>query len=134
MAYAFLFPAFLIVGIFGLFQILFAAFESTRRGLNNIIGPYTGLGNYVQAIGDLAYVLFFWGAALLVFLAGRGVVEAVQLARERDENAWQWALPGVVIGAGLSGLVYFIFRLLPLALDVPSRLRGRNNTPKTSGG
>ena len=130
MAYAFLFPAFLIVGIFGLFPLLFAAFESTRRGLNNIIGPYTGLGNYVQAIGDLAYLLFFWGSALLVFLALRGIVATVKLARERNENAWRWALPGVVIGAGLAGLIYFIFRLLPLALDVPSQLRGRNNTPE----
>src|SRR5688572_7775780 len=63
LAYAFLFPAFLIVGLFGLFPLLFAAFESTRRGLNNIIGPYNGLGNYVQAIGDLAYVVFFWSSA-----------------------------------------------------------------------
>jgi multiple sugar transport system permease protein len=130
MAYAFLFPAFLIVGIFGLFPILFAAFESTRRGLNNIIGPYTGLGNYVQAIGDLAYVLFFWGSVLLVFLGLKGVVQTVQVARERNENAWRWALPGVVIGAGVAGLVYFIFRLLPMALEVPSQLRGRNNTPE----
>jgi multiple sugar transport system permease protein len=130
MAYAFLFPAFLIVGIFGLFPLLFAAFESTRRGLNNIIGPYTGLGNYVQAIADLAYVLFFWGAVLLIFMAIRGIVQAVQLARERGENAWRWALPGVVIGAGVTGLGYFILRILPMALEVPSQLRGRNNTPE----
>lgn len=130
MAYAFLFPAFLIVGIFGLFPLLFAAFESTRRGLNDIIGPYHGLGNYVQAIADLAYVLFFWGAVLLLFLAIRGIVEAVKLARERGENAWRWALPGVVIGAGITGLGYFILRLLPMALEVPSQLRGRNNTPE----
>jgi multiple sugar transport system permease protein len=130
MAYAFLFPAFLIIGIFGIFPLLFAAFESTRRGLNNIIGPYTGLGNYVTAIADLAYVLFFWGSVLLIFLAIRGIVQAVQLARERGENAWRWALPGVVIGAGVTGLGYFILRLLPMALEVPSQLRGRNNTPE----
>lgn len=130
LAYIFLFPAFLIVGIFGLFPLLFAAFESTRRGLNNVIGPYTGLGNYVQAIGDLAYVLFFGCALLLLFLAGRGIVEAVRIARERNENAWRWALPGILMGAGLAGLLVFIFRFLPLALEVPSQLRGRNNTPE----
>lgn len=130
LAYAFLFPAFLIVTIFGLFPLLFAAFESTRRGLNNIIGPYAGLGNYVQAIGDLAYVLFFWLSALFVFMAIRGVIQTVQLARERNENAWRWALPGIVVGAGLSGLLYFIFTALPLALEVPGQLRGRNNTPE----
>ena len=130
LAYAFLFPAFLIVGVFGLFPLLFAAFESTRGGLNNIIGPYRGLGNYVTAIGDLTYVLFFWGSILLIFLAIRGVVQAAQHARERNENSWQWALPGIVTGAGIAGLGYFILRLLPLALEVPSQLRGRNNTPE----
>ncbi len=131
LAYAFLFPAFLIVGIFGLFPILFASYQSTLRGLNNIVGPYTGLGNYIQAIADLTYVLFFWSAALLCIFAVRGIVQAVNLARERDENAWRWALPGVLIGASLGGFVVFIFRLLPLALAVPSQMRGRNNTPGT---
>lgn len=130
LAYAFLAPAFIIVIIFGLFPLLFAAFQSTRRGLNNIIGPYTGLGNYVQAIGDLAYVLFFWGAVFLIYVAIRGVVQSATVARERNENIWQWAASGLVIGAGISGLGYFIFRLLPMALAVPSQLRGRNNTPE----
>ena len=130
MAYAFLAPAFIIVGVFGLFPLVFAAFESTRRGLNNILGPYTGLGNYVQAIGDLAYVVFFWGAVLLIYMAFRGISSAVQLARERNENAWRWAGPGVVTGVGVAGFGYFILRFLPLALDVPSQLRGRNNTPE----
>ncbi len=130
LAYTFLLPAFLIVGTFGLFPLLFAAFESTRRGLNNVIGPYTGLGNYVQAIGHLAYVLFFWITVLFVYLAVRGIVDAVKLARERQEPVWRWTLPGVIIGAGISGLLVFIFRFLPLALEVPGQLRGRNNTPE----
>ncbi|HXF64200.1 MAG TPA: ABC transporter permease subunit [Caldilineaceae bacterium] len=128
LAYLFLLPAFLIVGLFGLFPILFAAFESTLRGLNQIVGPYTGLGNYVQAIGDLAYVLFFWVSAILVFLAGRGLVQAARLAFERREPFWSWLLPGVLIGSGLAALALFIFRLLPLVLDIPSQMRGRNNT------
>lgn len=130
LAYLFLFPAFLIVGVFGLFPLLFAAFESTRRGLNNILGPYAGLGNYVQAIGDLAYVLFFWGAVGLIIFALRNIFNTVQLARERHENAWYWAMPGIVIGAGVVGFGYFLLTLMPLALAVPSQLRGRNNTPE----
>jgi multiple sugar transport system permease protein len=58
------------------------------------------------------------------------VVEAVKVAQERSENAWRWALPGVVTGVGLLGLVYFIFHTLPLLLEVPGQLRGRNNTPE----
>jgi multiple sugar transport system permease protein len=128
LAYVFLLPAFLIVGIFGLFPILFAAYESTLRGLNQIVGAYTGLGNYVQAIGDLAYVLFFWLAAILVFLAIRSVAQGARLASARRERFWVWALPGSIIGAGLVASALFIFRLLPLALEIPSQMRGRDNT------
>lgn len=128
LAYAFLLPSFVIIGLFGLFPILFAAFESTLRGLNKIVGTYDGLGNYVQAIGYLTYVLFFWSAALLIYIAVRGVVDAAQLARSRGDSIWPWALPGVLIGAGLALFVNFIFRALPLVLDIPNQMRGRNNT------
>lgn len=129
LAYAFLFPAFLIVGLFGLFPILFAAFESTLRGLNKIVGTYDGLYNYLQAIGYLTYVLFFWSAAILLFFAGRSVYDTVVLAHSRKDSPWAWALPGVLIGAGLALFVNFIFRALPLVLDIPSQMRGRDNTP-----
>lgn len=128
LAYAFLFPAFLIVGLFGLFPILFAAFESTLSGLNKIVGNYIGLGNYVKAIAELAYVLFFWVAAVLIFLAVRGVRQAAHLTRERSEPLWRWALPGALIGVGVSLLVVFIYRLLPELLTISSQLRGRRNT------
>lgn len=130
MAYVFLFPAFLIVGIFGLFPILFAAFQSTLRGLNRIVGTYDGLGNFVIAVGDLTYVLFFGAAALLLFFGGRGILEAVRDARDRGQNAWPWALPGVIIGSALALATLLTFRLLPLLLEIPGRLRGRNNTPE----
>lgn len=128
LAYAFLLPAILIVGTFGLFPILFAAFESTLRGLNRIVGTYDGLGNYVQAIGDLTYILCFWLSVFLVFAAGRSVYGAQKSAGARGESAWRWALPGVVIGVGLGLGVAFIFRLLPPLLETSSQLRGRGNT------
>jgi multiple sugar transport system permease protein len=130
LAYLFLFPAFLIVGLFGLFPLLFSAYQSTLSGLNKIVGTYVGLGNYVRAIDSLAYVLFFWIAAILVYLGIGGVVQAVVTARARRENAWPWALPGVVIGVSLALFVLFIFRILPQLLSISSQLRGRNNTPE----
>lgn len=130
LAYTFLLPAIVIVGLFGLFPILFAAYESTLRGLNKIVGTYTGLGNYVQAIGELAYVLFFWLAAILIFMAGRSIADARQTARERRESFWRWSPAGILIGVGLALLVAFVFRLLPALLDISNKLRGHNNTPE----
>ncbi len=128
LAYLFLFPAFLIIGVFGLFPLLFAAYESTLVGLNKIVGRYSGLSNYVKAVDNLAYVLFFWLAALLVYLALRSVTQARRAALEKRRSFWIWALPGTVIGAGLLLFIYFIFRALPAVLDVPRLMRTQGRT------
>lgn len=130
LAYLFLFPAFLIVGIFGLFPLLFAAFQSSLRGLNRIVGTYDGLGNYVRAIDTLAYVLFFWIAGLLVFVAIRQLRAIYLESEETGEPAWRWALPGTLIGVSVALGVVFTFRLLPELLDIPNQLRGAANTPE----
>jgi ABC-type sugar transport system permease subunit len=128
LAYLFLLPAFLIVGTFGIFPLLFAAFQSSLRGLNRIVGTYDGLGNYERAIDSLAYVLFFWIAALLVYVAVRRLVAVKQMADEKQENPWRWAIPGTLLGVSSALFVVFIFRFLPEMLDVPNQMRGAANT------
>ena len=130
LAYAFLFPAFLIVGLFGIFPLIFASYQSTLRGLNKINGNFDGLFNYVKAIDDLAYVLFFWLAALLVFLAIRTLVRADREAKEERRPFWLWALPGIAIGLGIALFILFIFRVLPPLLEVPSQMRGQGSNPQ----
>lgn len=129
LAYLFLLPAFTIVGLFGIFPLIFAAYQSTLRGLNKIAGTYDGLFNYVKAIDNLAYVLFFWLAALLVFLAVRSLVRAQREARQERRPLWIWALPGVMTGSGIALFIVFIFRLLPVLLDVPNQMRGVGSSP-----
>jgi ABC-type sugar transport system permease subunit len=128
LAYALLLPAVLIIGMFGLFPLIFAAYESSLRGLNRIVGDYDGLSNYVRAIGDLAYVLGFWLAALALYFAVRIVVRAVQTAQAKRQNPWPWLAPGVLNGLGLATLIIFIFRFLPALLLIPNQMRGADNT------
>ena len=130
LAYAFLLPAILIIGTFGLFPLLFAAYESTLRGLNKVVGTYDGLNNYVKAVGNLAYVVGFWVALLFAWFAGRIVVQAVRAAAQKGRTPWPWLLPGLLNGAGLAVFLVFVFRLLPALLEIPTKLRGRNNTPE----
>lgn len=130
LAYAFLLPSILIIGAFGLFPLIFAAYESTLRGLNKIVGEYDGLSNYVRAIGSLTYVLGFWLAVICFFFAARVVWQAVQAARERGQNPWPWLLPGLLNGAGLAVFLIFVFRYLPALLLIPGQLRGAENTPE----
>jgi multiple sugar transport system permease protein len=131
LAYAFLFPAFLIIGVFGLFPLVFAAYQSSLRGLNRIVGTYDGLGNYVRAVDSLTYVLAFWLAAVCVFVAIRTLMTTTRDAAAKGQNPWLWSVPGLLLGSGFALTIGFIFRLLPALLDVPNQLRGRNASDAT---
>lgn len=128
LAYVFLAPALVIIGLFGLFPLIFAAYESTLTGLNKIVGTYDGLGNYVKAIDNLTYVLGFWLAVICFYFAGQRVVTAVREGRAKGQNPLFWLPAGLLTGASLAAMIWFIFRLLPALLVIPQQLRGANNS------
>ncbi|MBK8051627.1 MAG: sugar ABC transporter permease [Anaerolineales bacterium] len=130
LAYLFLLPAFVIVGAFGLFPILFAAYQSTLRGVNKVVGTFDGLNNYIKAIDVLTYVLGFWGGVLLLYLAVRIVVQGRRQARARGEPFWRWLAPGLALGVTLLATLAWVIRLLPLLLSIPEQMRGARNTPE----
>ena len=121
-AYALLFPAFLIIFVFGLFPLAFSSYQSLLTGLNKVVGRYDGLGNYVKAIDNLAYVLGFWAAIALVYLAIQQIRKILPLARAEGLAAWLWALPGLFLAAGLLLFTRFFFTFLPEALQIPDKL------------
>ena len=128
LAYLFLLPAFFVVGLFGLFPLIFAAFMSTHRGLNKIPGTFDGLGNYIQAISDFTYLLGFWGAVILVVMALRTLWRGAAAAKAKGNGFWPWLAPGVAFGVMVVALLAWIIRLLPLLLDIPNQMRGARNT------
>ena len=123
LAYLFLLPAFLIVFIFGIYPIAFSVYQSSQRGLNKIVGTYTGMGNYVRAIGELAYVLGFWMALLLVFMAARQLWGARKMAFENDDRPWLLAFPAALLAIGFAIFTWSFFTLLPLLLGTGDQIR-----------
>lgn len=128
LAYAFLIPSILIIGLFGLFPLAFAAFESTLRGLNKVVGAYDGLGNYIRAVDNLAYVLGFWLAAAGAIFAVRGVMGVIEEQRQYQSRPWPWLLPGALVAVSVAIFARFVFMLLPALLEIPGKLRGQANT------
>lgn len=124
LAYILLLPSIIIIGLFGLFPLIFSAYQSTRAGLNNIVGRPDGFGQYTRAIGSLAYVLAFWLAFFFLIFAIRKLVALHRLGKSREENPWIWLPPGGVIGAGLALLLRFVFVFMPGLLEVGERLKG----------
>lgn len=130
LAYLFLLPAFVIIGTFGLFPLLFAAYQSTLKGINKVVGRFDGLGNYITAIDNLTYVLGLWGVIGLTLFAVWRVTDDRRKAAERAvatgraEPYWPWALPGVLLGGAVAAFVAWILTALPLFLSIPDNLRG----------
>ena len=123
LAYALLLPAFIIIFTFGIFPLAFSAYESTLTGLNKIVGTYVGLDNYVKAIDNLTYVVFFWLAIAFTFIGLQNLVKVRKLAAEREERPWLWSIPAILLSLGFALFVRFFFMFLPELLGVADKMR-----------
>ena len=124
LAYLFLSPAIIIIGLFGLFPLVFSAYQSTRAGLNNVVGRPDGLGQYVRAIDNLAYVLAFWMALFFIVVAIRQINELLATSRAKDENPWRWLLPGIFLAGGLVLILWLVFVFMPGLLEIGEKMVG----------
>jgi multiple sugar transport system permease protein len=125
-AYLFLLPAGIIIFVFALFPVAFAFFVSLHRW-RRFPEEYQGLDNYFEAIGGMAFVVFFWlaiGAALF------GAYTLWRLWRDTSDERQGLAflLPGALAAAAFLAFVNWFFALLPVVFGVPERLRGQDAT------
>lgn len=125
--YLFIAPSTILIFIFGIFPVFFALYVSLHKWRikrTEIIG----LENYVEAIGNLAYVMvFFLGIGALVgvyFL----LKKTIQLAREKGDAPWITILPGLAHAGLVAALIYWLFNLLPEVLGIADKLRGLERT------
>ena len=101
-AYLFLTPAVLIIFTFGIFPVFYAGYVSLYRWRIRQ-GEFQGLENFVSAMGDIAYLLFFAiAAAMLTYV----VITAINMHRQAKENDIPFAftflslIPGGLISVG----------------------------------
>ena len=116
-AYAFIAPAMLLLFTFGIFPIFYAAYASLFRWRIRQ-GEYQGLTNYVEAMGDVAYIFFGGVALVLVITAATTLWQSVQTARQQHiplRYPFGAYLPALIILAGstlllLRALTFFAQR------------------------
>lgn len=124
-AYAFLTPAFIIIFTFGLFPVAFAFFVSLHRWRRFPEG-WRGLDNYVNALGNFAYIAFFW-LAISAFIFG--IYTLWRLWKETDEakerSSLSLLIPGIALTATAFAFINWFFTVIPVIFDVPVRLRGQ---------
>jgi ABC-type sugar transport system permease subunit len=127
-AYAFLAPAGLLICLFGLFPVAFAFFVSLHKW-RRFPDEYVGLDNYEKALGNLGYILFFW-LAIGAFFGGVYILRRlIQILRERENKRDNlYLIPGIVSGIASLLLIDWVFKLIPVIMDIPRQVRGQDTT------
>jgi ABC-type sugar transport system permease subunit len=126
-AYLFLFPAGLLIFLFGIFPVAFAFFVSLHRW-RRFPEEYLGLENYVRSLGSVGYVLFFW-LALGALLYAALIIYRLWREQPRQYTSFLFFIPGLVNAAAGFLFVRWFFELLPIVLDIPQRIRGQERVP-----
>ena len=122
--YLYILPAFIIIGLFGLFPIGFAIYVSLFQWRINP-GDYIGLSNYVKALDNLAYVLSFWLVVILFYLVVKNIQKIINISNEHKEHPWLWFVPGTITTIGVVAFLRFIVLLLPEVLAISTKVRGQ---------
>ena len=126
-AYLFVFPAFLIIGTFGLFPLAFSVYVSLHRW-RIIPGKYLGLDQYVRALDSLAYVAGLWLVVLLAYAVVRSFLDAHHESKETGDHPWPWLAPALVTSAGIFLFVRFLVLLFPEVLAIAEKVKGVQRT------
>jgi multiple sugar transport system permease protein len=126
-SYLFIAPASILIFIFGIFPVGFALYVSLHKWRIKRT-DMINLDNYVNAIGNLAYiVVFFLGIGALVgiyFL----IRKIVKLAREHNDRPWLTILPGFINAVVAFAFLNWSYRVLPEVLGIADKLRGLKRT------
>jgi multiple sugar transport system permease protein len=122
-AYLMLAPAILLIFTFGIFPVGFALFVSLHKW-QLIQGPFLGLQNYTNAIGELTYVAMF--ALGLGGLIGAGLLlrRAARETTGLGTGLWGLALPGLGWAAATLAGFRWAFLQLPEVLGIANKIRG----------
>jgi ABC-type sugar transport system permease subunit len=123
----FVLPAFVIIGVFGIFPIGFAVYVSVHKWRISP-GRYLGLDNYTKALGNLAYVTFFFVSVVLIYLGVKAFLRVRQETKEHGGRLWVWVLPALVVAGGVIGLLRFAVILFPGILGVADKVKGQERT------
>ncbi len=125
-AYLFLAPAGLIIFVFGIFPVGFAFFVSLHEW-RRFPEEYTGLDNYQRALGNFAYVVFFWLAVGAIVYGLYSLYRSWHTGREQPRSIF-FLLPGLINAAAIMAVTNWFFTLLPVILEAPRRVQGQQRT------
>lgn len=122
-AYAFIAPATTLIFIFGIFPVGFALYVSLHKWRIKR-GDFNHLQNYVNAMGNLAYVVIFFLGILSLIGVYILIRKILRMARENEEQPWLTIIPGLVYAGTTFAFFRWFYAALPEVLGIADKLRG----------
>ena len=125
--YGLIAPAILLIFLFGIFPVAFALYVSLHKWLI-LRDEFIGLGNYVAALDNLAYIGAFalgLGAVYGGFILLRRIGQRAQIEGQRP---WLLAIPSGLFAAAILAFIRWVFFQLPEFLDIARKMRGLERT------
>jgi multiple sugar transport system permease protein len=122
-----IFPAALLVFVFGIFPVGFALYVSMHKWRLKR-GDFIGIDNYVRAVDNLIYVLLFAiavGALIGAFLTLRKLKRDFE---EWGESPWLLIIPAIAHCAAILAFLRWTVLLLPQVLDIANIIVGLEKT------
>ena len=126
-AYLMIAPAVLLIFLFGIFPVGFALYVSLHRW-QLVRGPFHGLANYINAMGNLTYVVLFIlgiGGLAGAFFALRRITRQ---AGKQAHQPWLFALPGLAFTAAILAWFRWMYLQTPEVLEIANEIRGLERT------
>ncbi len=126
-AYLMIFPAALLVFLFGIFPVGFALYVSMHKWRLKR-GDFIGIQNYVNAVDNMIYVLLF-AMAVGALLGSYFLVR--RLERDFDEwgeSPWFLVVPAIVHTATILAFIRWTVLILPQILDIANIIVGLEKT------
>jgi ABC-type sugar transport system permease subunit len=126
-AYLMIAPATILIFTFGIFPVGFAVFVSVHKWRLKR-GDFLGMDNYVRALDNLSFILFFGLAVGLLIYAYLSLRRMIRGSAEMGDKPWWLALPALVYASTAVGLIFWVFKLLPEVLDIADKIIGVEKT------
>lgn len=126
-AYLFLLPAMSLIFVFGLFPVAFSLYVSLYRWRIRQ-GDYVGLGNYMRALDELAYVAAFGLAVGALYLTALLLWRTWQMARQNQEQPWLLAVPGILLALSMLQFIRYFALALPEILAIGEKVQRLERT------
>ncbi len=121
-AYLFLLPAMGLIFVFGLFPVAFSLYVSMYKWKIKQ-GALRGAGNYVKAMGNLAYVIAFFIAIGAIVLAVMWLIKVWKTAKAQGESPWLLVIPGGMLAFGLYYFLKFAVLVMPEIMKIGEKVQ-----------